>query len=856
MLEELHKRNLNCTGCGACYNICPINAIIMEPDAYGFLQPIVQDNLCINCGKCLQTCPVLTPQRNTNYVEPECYAAVMPDNVRHQSSSGGAFTALADVILMEGGVVFGAAIGSDLSVRHIGVQTQEELTTLRKSKYVQSEVGLIYREVKTALVKGQKVLFSGCPCQIASLKSYLGERKYANLYTVDILCHGVPSQKMLRESIQALTEQIPAVGVDFRDKDYGWESLAMTVILANGTRRRLSYNESRYEQGFHPGMTLRESCYYCLFCDFPRQGDLTIGDFWNVMDYDSDLTDGKGTSAILVNSQKGGELLAQTQNMFKMLQPVPMKYLEQNRITPDTAKDPGRDFFLHLYPKLNFNQAVLYAQQNKHDIGIVGNWSYPNYGSELTYYALYTVLNTLGYETVMLSWPQNSTWKPYPVPQLFLQNPYPLWDIAPLPSSRDALFCYNDRCDTFVLGSDQLLNNNLYNCFDKFAQMDWVRSNKRKIAYAVSFGTDYIWGSDDDRAELAHFLQQFDSISVREPSGKTLLKQYYGVNAQSVLDPVFLMPAKMRDSLADVGRDCLPKDKYLFAYILDPKQEKADVLHTCGTKLGMQVLSVSDAAPEMHRLENSWNIETAYDIKLEQWLAYIRSCDYMITDSFHGMCMAILYQRPFLAICNTTRGAARFTAILSLLGLQDRLLLTEKELPEKLSLLDQMIDYAQVNKKLAAASQESLQWLQNALSTALPPKELSDYDLLAPCIAKVNQKTEKCLAELEEFQRQGAETDALQWTHLEDHKNRLAGLEKLQREGAETDASQWTQLEGHNQRLTALEKLQKEGTETDASQWVQIEDHRRRLDGIDAKINELHERMDILEQRWRWFWKK
>ena len=223
LLERLEAKGSPCTGCAACNNICPKEAIEMRPDPLGFRHPYIRPELCVDCGLCLRTCPLLNTVRSTNDPQPDCYALQASDSIRGHSSSGGAFTLLAESVLSQGGMVFGAAMDSELQTRHVCICSPNELISLCKSKYVQSDIGQAYRKAKSILVQGQTVLFSGTPCQIAGLYAYL-HQPYEKLYTVDILCHGVPSQQMLQDSLRGIIPGRQVAAIDFRDKQYGWES--------------------------------------------------------------------------------------------------------------------------------------------------------------------------------------------------------------------------------------------------------------------------------------------------------------------------------------------------------------------------------------------------------------------------------------------------------------------------------------------------------------------------------------------------------------------------------------------------------------------------------------------------------
>lgn len=301
-----------CCGCGACLNICPKDAIKMVEDDAGFIYPKVDNNLCINCGLCNKVC-VFNEKNKGEYPELEVYAGVINDmEILKKSSSGGIFSALADAVFKKGGVVFGAAWESDFSLCHIIARNAEELEKLRGSKYVQSSVKTTFREAKKLLDVGITVCYSGTPCQISGLKSYLG-KEYDNLLTVDIICHGVPSVKMLKDDLNYVsdgkTENLKEV--KFRDKSYGWGTKGS--ISSSGKKIKYNAGTSPYYFYFLKGEIYRESCYNCRFPSEKRQGDITLGDYWGIKTElvsklgkaDPDL----GVSCVLVNTEKGKKWL-------------------------------------------------------------------------------------------------------------------------------------------------------------------------------------------------------------------------------------------------------------------------------------------------------------------------------------------------------------------------------------------------------------------------------------------------------------------------------------------------------------------------------------------------------------------
>lgn len=293
-----------CSGCGVCNNICPTSAISMEKNKDGFLYPHINKDKCVLCGLCSDRCPVLNPVYN-NDKNPECHAIWAKDDIRMQAASGGVFSAFANVILKRGGVIAGAAYNDDLSVSLITADDVSGLERIRSSKYMQANPEHVYKDIKKALDSHREVLFGGCPCQVAGLYSYLG-KKYDKLYTMDLICHGIPSDKVFKKYIDDEYGRDNVESIDFRAKEfYGWTS-SITIKLKNGEIARKSSDTDSFYRAFLPCMSLRKSCSSCKFSCLPRQGDITIGDFWGISHYKKELNDKKGCSVILINMQRAG----------------------------------------------------------------------------------------------------------------------------------------------------------------------------------------------------------------------------------------------------------------------------------------------------------------------------------------------------------------------------------------------------------------------------------------------------------------------------------------------------------------------------------------------------------------------
>lgn len=306
MLEPID----NCCGCGACVAICPIHCIEMRENEEGFFYPKADMEKCLDCRMCERVCPEI----DVRYYDKkdqcvEAYAAICDEEeIRQNSSSGGIFYPVAAKILEQGGIVFGAAMSEDgMFVQHIGVERLEELKTLMGAKYVQSAIGNVYEQVRQNLEQRRIVLFTGTPCQIAALHSYLGDNRKDDLFTMDFICHGVPSPGVWK---RYLAETVGSASfVSFRDKTEGWKSFSLKVIDRNGKEIRQRENQNPYMRGFLNHLYCRYSCHNCKYKGIERNSELTLGDFWKVQSFLGDIDDDKGTSLVLVQNDRGKELI-------------------------------------------------------------------------------------------------------------------------------------------------------------------------------------------------------------------------------------------------------------------------------------------------------------------------------------------------------------------------------------------------------------------------------------------------------------------------------------------------------------------------------------------------------------------
>lgn len=318
MIDKIGKY---CTGCYACVSKCPQDCIRMAEDDEGFWYPQIREDRCVKCGLCEKACPVLTeiPNHKTER-DIRVYAVMHTDEkTRSESSSGGAFSALAETVLAQGGAVFGAAFDENFDVHHICLERIEDLPKLRGSKYVQSRIGDAYRQAETILKSGRPVYFSGTACQTSGLLGYLG-KDYENLYTQDLICHGVPSPMVWRKYLeyQQTLERSKIKKIFFRDKSFGWHNWHLAIDFENGSHYAQSQFRDKMIVSYLRGKCSRPSCYDCKFKQKCRTADFTLADFWGIQDIAPELDDDRGISSCYVNSPKAQKLFDQARERLSV----------------------------------------------------------------------------------------------------------------------------------------------------------------------------------------------------------------------------------------------------------------------------------------------------------------------------------------------------------------------------------------------------------------------------------------------------------------------------------------------------------------------------------------------------------
>lgn len=696
--RHILKNTEICTGCAACISACPKGAIQFRDDDLGFSYPEITAGNCVECGKCLRSCPVaglaFLPETAD---EPEAYAAWAHDDIRKASSSGGVFSLIATEVLRAGGVVYGAAFDANWRVGHRAVERTEELSLLRTSKYVQSEMCRL-DEVRERLEKGQRVLFSGTPCQVAGLHGFLG-REYDALLTVDILCHGAPAPvvfaKYLREKITG-----PIRAVNFRDKSNGWKKLCIRIDGDDGGYSA-PHDEDPFMRGFLRNLFLRDCCHACQFARVARVADLSLGDYWGIKRYSRKYDDDRGVSLILVNTQKGAAALAAIAPQLPFCRRTPLKIaVRGNPIlhTPATRHGAGK-MFRERFPRADKVSGLILDCLGDNDVGILNfHQTNNNYGAALVGFAMARAVGRLGGNPVLINYVHER--ERLDLASVFEDFRRDFLVRTEVCRNMSDLFHINRRFPRIIAGGDQVwawTNDYIYS-------LCWAHGDKTLLSYAPSFARDRLdWKKSKIRA-MRRYLQRLDFVSVREKSGVRICREEFGVKAEQVLDPVLLLSDSDLEEIIRHEKVETPDDEYVAFMVLDGRDY--DLLRR---------------APVMGDLKRRYRL---VDVRLDRdgkprsfshWLALLKNAKYVATGSFHGCVLSLLFEKQFVVTLTKKRGNERFFSLFDQLEIpRSRILPSLAEVDEKS--FAARLDYRPINAALARERERSLAFLRTALA--------------------------------------------------------------------------------------------------------------------------------------------
>ena len=726
--EYKHK----CTNCMACYNICPVGAIEMIEDKDGFVYPSIVEEKCTHCGLCTKKCPALnleqTKEISKRLEKPAAYGGYIEDEeTREKSSSGGVFSILSKYVLDKGGYVCGARFTQGGICEHVIVDNWEDLAPLRGSKYVQSNINNCYKEIKSLLDQDKYVLFTGTPCQVAGLYAVLG-KDYEKLITVDLLCHGVPSQKVFREYLNELTGGLEeeVQNFKFRDKKEGWRKPGISFYL-RGHYYYYSWEQS-YIQGFLNNLILRQSCTDCQYSKLPRKGDFSIGDFWGVENCDKTIDDNKGTSAILVNSPKAETILKNLKSNFSKLKEVPIEAISKyNMINIKSRIHPHAAFFREKYSKGEYSSlcALIKECLEKNDGIAILNWgdSTTNYGACLVGYSLQQKIRQLGYTPVNIMLYDNEN-------RLDISNFRDFQGryinfTAPAANSLKEL---NKYFQTFIVGGDCVFLNYGNDAYSDLFRLGWVNFSKNIASYAASFGyaklkrfrkniglTHYTF---DEIKKFKRQLKRFSHLAVRENTGVKICKDNFDIKATQVMDSVFLLSPDEWRKLAQTDKTKSYNGKKV-SYTLYWKDLPEGIYKYINQIDNLEQLYSGDD----HTMAIWGNNFKASGPTIENWVKAISECDMLYTDSFHGTCFAIIFNKPFITFFKEDT-YNRVKSVLETLGLPDRNALT---LDDVKRLENEPIDYTKANERLKEMLKISEDYLESVLKSHEHPDPVRGY---------------------------------------------------------------------------------------------------------------------------------
>jgi len=354
----IFDKKQDCSGCTACQSICPTQAITMKTDEEGFLYPEIDPEICVDCGLCRKVCPLQNEvDVQDRFAEPLVYALKhKSDNVRMTSASGGAYTAISDYALNTSCTLYGVEFSEDFTVQHNGTTSEEGRNKFKGSKYVKSNLGDVFKQVREELVNNRGVLFTGTPCEVAGLRKYLevAKVKTDKLTLNDIICHGAPSALLWKQYLSFIQKKSKLKSYTFRSKEMSWQGYNVKAEFEDGKSKINTSDVMIYVNIFGSDLALRPSCYNCKFTNLYRISDIMIGDFWGIEKSLPELDDDKGVSLIFVNTSKGQVVFEEIKDKIDFVQSNTKDCLQPNLQQP-TKCPTNRDQFWSDYQKFGFD---------------------------------------------------------------------------------------------------------------------------------------------------------------------------------------------------------------------------------------------------------------------------------------------------------------------------------------------------------------------------------------------------------------------------------------------------------------------------------------------------------------------
>lgn len=673
--------NNMCFGCGSCKATCPNNAIIMERNDYGFEYPVVNKERCTNCGKCLNCCPALN---NTFEKEKEINQALMlKAKMANECASGGVFSSLANYIISGGGYVAGAVWNNEFLPEIIVTNNYLDIKKMQGSKYVASSTGASYLDTKKLLDNGNTVLYSGLPCQIAGLYKFLS-KNYDNLVTLELLCHGVGSPLAWKKYLEFAKKKYGKNIVDYKCQT---SKRKITITFDDNTSIIETIQNNEYHSTYTQNKLHKDSCFKCPYRGRTRNGDIIIGDIWAKW---ATKYRENGISFAIINSSKAQKLINNNDWEIKEKFDINSETNEPlNKINnkPSIYNCKRTKILKSIKNGATFEDAI---KDNK--VALM-NFNYPrdNYGALLIAYAMEKIVKKLGYEPYTINYyknpitmkfnPQSEIWK-------FREQFLNLYGFA---TKKEDLIPINEEFDKFIFGSDIIWKQNREYVY----YADWVFGNKNIIAYAGSFGENKPIEPDNYKKTC---FKRFDSISVRESSSIKRLSDFACVDAEFVIDPTLLLKKEDYQEIMNNNDFDIPKYDYIAYYYFGRFNPY---------KLNIQLPKINIFKDDFYNTRS-----------FADWLNYIKHSKCVVTNSFHGVCFSLLFNKPFIFIKKPREDNERVKNLLRTFKISStRIVDSENDIT--LSLIQENIDWDNVNNTMTEFRNNSINWLSEALSKEL-----------------------------------------------------------------------------------------------------------------------------------------
>lgn len=703
----MKKITENCSVCTACVSKCPKSAINISKKVYN---EIKVNNKCVDCNICKNNCPGnKTKERNNPVFK---VARVKSSTNINKSTSGGLFGEIARYVLKHSGIVYGAVFSDDFhSVKHTRCTNSDDLNKILKSKYVRSNMNNNFLLAEKDLKKGKTVLFSGTPCQIAGLKCFL-KKDYSNLITVDIICHGTPSEKIWSKYLTSLEIkfQSKAKYVDFRYYNENDPTKGFLVEFKNGKVYNEALYDTTYGKAFLTGLINYPSCGNCQFKAFKNYSDITLCDAWG---YENSEYKHKN-SLVMLNTSNGKTIYNKIKN----------KLIEFDDF--DTEKLLNSNYPI-LYPTYNhynrnkieklsnnINNQLSYWQQEKNGlkkdkdgVGII-NFHYENYnyGANLVAYSLSEAVKKLGFNPYIIDFDPFKEFNPLERYRTieFLNFRKKYLNMTPRFHNKDELNILTDYLDMYITGSDQVWRKQITGANIETYFLDFAKG-KNKISYAASFGTNDFEGNEEETEDCKVLLKSFYNISVREEEGQKILSNRFGQESTLVLDPTLLLKKEEYEKL-----------------ITETYDEKIDVAVYFVMDHENTILNDKNFArlfPKKKIVNIKGNTETLgtttifkYN-SISKWLDGIRKCEYLVTDSYHGVIFGTIFHKKIICIGKKSKALSRFKTLFNnLKGNLESIIFSSLN---SVKSTETAINYEEIDANIEKLRERSFAFLQNSL---------------------------------------------------------------------------------------------------------------------------------------------